>query len=179
MLRSPARRASENALPALLELGESEFGDSEGPERELDEGLGFFLGDGTNAEHAPRALGAPPEAHPTNTSSSSEDESEAASDANTVVSDDDLTSRVKSATELCPTPSSLGSFPVTPTTPGDFAPDDFVLALRPGSLDASSDSEDSSPASTPESTLERPKRRGCVELEDRRSLGAFIRGHYV
>lgn len=50
-MRSPARRASANALPALCELGESEFGDGE--ERQCDERGGVDEGSSASQSKVP------------------------------------------------------------------------------------------------------------------------------
>ncbi|BEI91167.1 uncharacterized protein CcaverHIS019_0312370 [Cutaneotrichosporon cavernicola] len=83
-------------------------------------------------------------------------------------------------------PPSLSSIPVTPATSVSFGPDDFVLAFERQSLgntpSDSDESTESTPTSSPEGTIERPKRRVCVELElgsNRRSLSAFIGRPYV
>ncbi|BEJ14220.1 hypothetical protein CspHIS471_0313940 [Cutaneotrichosporon sp. HIS471] len=211
MMRSPARRASENALPTLLELGESEFGDSEGPEhhgvsegereRESVDVLGFSLVCGeegesctdtcTDAELAPSTLRVPPNPN-LPTGISSEDESDAMPSDGSVNSDCRSAmqpdKRTQPNDDLCPpeTPSSFSNIPLPPTPPTtlvSLGPDDFVLAFECQSLGSTtSDSEESTPTSSPEGSLERPKRRVCVELElgsNRRSLTAFIRRPYV
>ncbi|BEI83383.1 hypothetical protein CcaverHIS002_0312510 [Cutaneotrichosporon cavernicola] len=203
MMRSPARRASETALPTLLELGESEFGDSEGPEHHgVSEGerergsvnvLGFSLacseegesrtGTCTDAELTPSTLRVPPDPHLL-TGSSSEDESDAMPSEGSA--DSDCCSAMQADLRPPEAPPSLSSIPVTPATSVSFGPDDFVLAFERQSLgntpSDSDESTESTPTSSPEGTIERPKRRVCVELElgsNRRSLSAFIGRPYV
>ncbi|GMK53422.1 hypothetical protein CspeluHIS016_0100080 [Cutaneotrichosporon spelunceum] len=177
ILRSPARRASESALPALLELGESEFGD--GPEgREERPGAGEPNGTGTDAELESTALS---EATAASSSASAGEEDEWEAEGEIVNGSRIRTSGTHGSegTELIPIlgPPEIpapGGCPA-PTTPVE----DFVLAFERQSVgSASSDSGDLTPG-TPETLAScRPE---CVELELRRhrSLGAFVRGRYV